>query len=95
MRRQTGDVAKQPQSREGAMRNRDRRFYATADDAYHAFIDMSRRRPYRCGICGRDITDPYHQPALPGTIAVVQSRYEEPEQVIEPEPEPEAQMNLF
>lgn len=68
--------------------------YATADDAYHAFVDRSRRKPYICGICGRDITDPYHQPSLPGTVAVVASRIEAP--AWEPEPEkPEAQMSLF
>ena len=76
------------------MRNRDRRFYATAEDAYHAFIDMSKRRPYRCGICGRDITDPYHQPALPGTVSVVASRIEAEPEAWEPEPKTEAQMQL-
>ena len=40
--------------------------YATANEAYHAFIDKSKRKPYLCGICGRDITDPYHQPRLYG-----------------------------
>lgn len=81
---------------EGAMRLRNRRLtYATADEAYHAFVDRSRRKPYECGICGRDITDPYHQPAIPGTIAVVQSRNEEPEEVIESRPEPQRQMQLF
>ena len=74
---------------------KSRRFFATADEAYHAFIDMSRKKPYLCGVCGRDITDPYHQPALPGTIAVVQSRFEEPEAEQEREPEPEAQRQLF
>ena len=74
---------------------KSRRFFATADEAYHAFIDMSRKKPYICGVCGRDITDPYHQPELPGTIAVVQSRNEEPEIEEESKPEPEAQMNLF
>ena len=77
------------------MRNRSRIWYGTEDEAYHAFIDKSRKKPYICGICGRDITDPYHQPAIPGTVAVVQSRNEEPEEVIEPEPEPERQMQLF
>ena len=78
------------------MRDRNRRVtYATAEDAYHAFIDMSKRRPYQCGIRGRDITDPYHQPSLPGTVATVASRNEEPERVWEPEPEPERQMQLF
>lgn len=69
--------------------------YATVEDAYHAFVDESKRRPYRCGVCGRDITDPYHQPALPGTMAVVTRRIEELE--IEPEPEPvhSPQLSLF
>jgi hypothetical protein len=78
------------------MRDRNRISYATADDAYHSFVDQSKRRPYRCGICGRDITDPYHQPVLPGTVAVVASREEEPEpETWAPEPEPERQMSLF
>ncbi len=76
------------------MSNRGRRFYATADEAFHAFVDKSRRRPYQCGLCGRDITDPYHQPALPGTVSVVASRIEEPEPE-EWRPEPERQMSLF
>jgi hypothetical protein len=77
------------------MRNGARFGWATADEAFHAFVDKSRKKPYQCGICGRDITDPYHQPSLPGTLAVVASRIEAPEQVWEPEPEPERQMQLF
>ena len=63
---------------------------------YHSFVDKSKRQPYKCGVCGRDITDPYHQPALPGTVAVVASRIEEPEE-IEPEPVEvySPQMSLF
>ena len=77
------------------MRNGARFGWATADEAYHAFVDRSRRKPYQCGICGRDITDPYHQPALQGTVAVVESRREEPELQEEWTPEPERQMQLF
>lgn len=67
--------------------------YATPDEAYHAFIDKSRRKPYICGICGRDITDPYHQPSLPGTVAVIETRIEEPEEI--PEPVLSPQLSLF
>ncbi len=36
--------------------------------SYHAYIDQSKRRPYKCGSCGRDITHPVHQPMIPGTV---------------------------
>lgn len=32
---------------------------------YHEFRDRSKRKPFQCGLCGRDILDPYHQPKLP------------------------------
>jgi hypothetical protein len=76
------------------MRNRARFGWATADEAFHAFVDKSRKKPYQCGICGRDITDPYHQPALQGTVSVVASRNEPEPEAWEPEPKTEAQMQL-
>lgn len=65
-------------------------------DNYHAFVDKSRRKPYVCGICGRDILDPYHQPTLTGTAPVIARRDDEDEAapIFEPEPEP-MQMALF
>jgi len=77
------------------MRNGARFGWATADEAFHAFVDKSRKKPYQCGICGRDITDPYHQPALQGTVSVVASRMEAEPEVQEWAPEPERQMSLF
>jgi hypothetical protein len=77
------------------MRDRRQFGYATADDAFHGFVDKSRRKPYQCGICGRDITDPYHQPALPGTVSVVASRMEAEPEDWEPEPKTAAQLSLF
>ena len=77
------------------MRNRNRITYATEAEAFHAFQDRNRRKPYQCGLCGRDITDPYHQPALPGTVSVVASRMEAEPEAWEPEPETEAQLTLF
>ena len=67
-------------------------------DNYNAFIDKSRRQPYICGICGRDILHPYHQPTLTGTgtAPVIARRDDEDEAapIFEPEPEP-LQMALF
>jgi hypothetical protein len=77
------------------MRDRRQLGYATADDAFHGFVDKSKRKPYQCGICGRDITDPYHQPALPGTVSVVASRNEPEPEAWEPEPKTAAQLSLF
>lgn len=34
----------------------------------HPYVDLSKRKPYICGVCLRQITDPIHQPALPGTV---------------------------
>ena len=59
---------------------------------YHGFIDLSRRKPYICGICRRDITHPVHQPQLIQTAYVAPARSEAFE--LEPEPEPN-QMSLF
>ncbi len=65
-------------------------------DEYHAFEDLNRRKPYICGICGRDITHPYHQPRLPGASAYQAPDRTEPASMFEPEPEPEPnQMRLF
>jgi hypothetical protein len=77
------------------MRNGARFGWATAEEAFHAFVDKSRKKPYQCGICGRDITDPYHQPALQGTVSVVASRNEPEPEAWEPEPKTEAQLSLF
>lgn len=64
---------------------------------YHAFIDLSRRKPYICGVCRRDITHPCHQPRLAAMFAHV--KYEEPNREapeLEPEPEPQPnQLSLF
>jgi len=56
---------------------------------FHAFIDLSRRKPYICGICRLDITHPCHQPTL------IQATYQAPdrEEQLELEPEPEPQPN--
>lgn len=69
-----------------------------ADNArhYHAFIDKNRRTPYKCGICGRDIKHPCHQPALPGMMANTQTA--EPVELSPDTWEPtkeEAQLSLF
>jgi len=34
------------------------------------YVDKSKRRPYICGQCGRDIRDATHQPDLPGVTYV-------------------------
>lgn len=63
---------------------------------YHAFIDLSRRKPYICGVCRLDITHPIHQPKLPGSSPVfVAPDRDEREEEIETEPAPAAQMSLF
>lgn len=61
---------------------------------WHTFIDLSRRKPYICGICRLDITHPCHQPKLIQTAYVAPDRSEVFE--LEPEPEPEpSQLRLF
>jgi hypothetical protein len=66
------------------------------DSRYHPFQDLSRRKPYICGICRRDITHPYHQPRLEGATVYVAPDRTEPASMFEPEPEPEpSQMRLF
>lgn len=69
-------------------------FHDTAE--YHAFVDYSRRKPYICGVCGRDITHPYHQPRLTGAADYVapDRTEQEPEELFQAEPEP-TQMRLF
>ena len=63
---------------------------------YHAFIDKSRRKPYICGICGRDIKHPSHQPPLPGMMGSTTTTSAQ-----DPEPEEwkptreESQLSLF
>lgn len=61
---------------------------------YHAFIDKSARKPFVCGICGRDIKHPYHQPVLTGFGANTSTVEAEPEEVFKPTRE-ESQMRLF
>lgn len=63
------------------------------------YIDKSKRKPYVCGACGRDISHPCHQPNLPlysSTATVRNDRIEisEPVPIAMPEPDP-AQMTLF
>ena len=41
---------------------------------YHPYIDKSKRKPYVCGTCGRDILHPFHQPDLPGIERVREPR---------------------
>jgi hypothetical protein len=64
-------------------------------DVYHAFVDKSKRKPYLCGICGRDITDPYHQPRLfkAVTYATVEAAVEAVEEIAPRRDE--RQMGLF
>ncbi len=54
--------------------------------SYHAYIDQSKRRPYRCGICGRDILHAVHQPTIAGLFYVPEP---------DPEPEPTQQATDF
>ena len=63
--------------------------------SYHSFVDKSRRKPYLCGICGRDITDPYHQPRLfkAATYATVEAAIEAVEEIAPRRDE--RQMGLF
>lgn len=35
-------------------------------ETHHEFIDLSKRKPYVCGVCLLDITHEIHQPKLPG-----------------------------
>lgn len=68
--------------------------------SYHAYIDQSKRRPYRCGHpgCGRDITHPIHQPHLFGSAYTPQP---EPPPIVyvdvwpEEAPKPQPQLVLF
>jgi hypothetical protein len=38
--------------------------------AYHEYRDLSKKKPWRCGVCGLDICHPVHQPNLPGVVIV-------------------------
>lgn len=69
-----------------------------ADNArtYHAFIDKNRRTPYKCGICGRDIKHPIHQPILTGFTANQTTAAADPEPIEEWKPtREESQLSLF
>lgn len=69
---------------------------AENDAGTHEYMDLSKRRPYICGICGRDILHPIHQPKLPGIRFAIPERKPK-SQPGEPElaPEIESQFSLF
>jgi hypothetical protein len=65
---------------------------------YHGYVDQSKRRPYRCGVCGLDILHPVHQPTLAGLFYVPEPDPEPIEDEPEPEPfirRPHPQLALF
>lgn len=40
----------------------------------HTYVDLSKKKPYICGICLHSITDPIHQLAIEGTEYVPELR---------------------
>ena len=50
------------------------------------YVDKSKRKPYRCGRCGRDIRDATHQPELVGMTYTIPDREPEEEDVYTPPP---------
>lgn len=45
----------------------------------HPYVDLSKRKPYICATCLKDITHPIHQPNIPGTEYVAPRREESAE----------------
>ncbi len=62
----------------------------------HEYVDLSKRRPFICGVCLLPITHELHQPMLEGTEAFrrLATRQEHPEEALSL-PFAETQPTLF